>query len=284
MPIAYSCPHCGKSFSVAEQYAGQTGPCAACGKPITIPGAAAGFAYKPQPTSGGGGLAIIAAVLVVLLVMCGGGAVALVIPAMRSAQQAARRAQSTNNMKQLALAMHNYHASYNAFPPAVVYDANGKPLYSGRVLLLPFLEQGNLFNAFNKDEAWDSPANQHLTSMRLQVFCDPSSPPGNGSQTDYLFVTGAGTVMEPQPGGMKIADIRDGTSNTLMMVEVKGAGVNWAQPGDLEIAGPMQLPPGNHPQGNIAAMYDGSVRFIRTDTSPQTIHALATRSGNEVVP
>jgi len=283
MPIAYSCPHCGKSFSVAEQFAGQTGPCAACGKPISIPGAAGGYAYKPQPTNGGGGLAIIAVVLVVLLVMCGGGAVALVIPAMRSAQQAARRAQSSNNMKQLALAMHNYHASYNAFPPAVVYDSNGKPLYSGRVLLLPFLEQGNLFNAFNKDEAWDSPANQHLTNMKLQVFCDPAAPPA-GTQTDYLFVTGPGTVMENKPGGMRMADITDGTSNTLMMVEVKGSGVNWAQPGDLEIAGPMQLPPGNHPQGNIAAMYDGSVRFIRTDTSPQTIHALATRSGNEVVP
>src|SRR5438270_13025241 len=61
MPIAYSCPHCGKQYSVAEQYAGQTGPCASCGKPITIPMPAgmAGYAYAPQPgKSGGGGVAI----------------------------------------------------------------------------------------------------------------------------------------------------------------------------------------------------------------------------------
>ena len=55
MPIAYSCPHCGKQYSVAEQYAGQTGPCASCGKPITIPLPAgmAGYAYAPQPAKSG---------------------------------------------------------------------------------------------------------------------------------------------------------------------------------------------------------------------------------------
>lgn len=270
---------------MAEQYAGQTGPCAACGKPITIPGAASSYAYRPQPAGGGGGgLAIVAVVLVVLLVMCGGGGVALIVPAMRAAQEASKRARSMNNMKQLCLAMHNYHDTYNAFPPAVVTDANGKPLYSGRVLLLPFLEQDNLYKAFNKDEAWDSPANRHLSDVRLAVFCDPAAPPGRGNQTDYLFVTGPGTVMEAKPGAPRIADIRDGTSNTLMMVEVRGSGVNWAQPSDLEIAEPMTLPPGNHPQGNIVGMYDGSVRFIGPNTSPQTIHALATRAGNEVVP
>src|SRR4029079_12683704 len=98
MPIPYSCPHCGKQFSVAEQYAGQTGPCAACGKPITIPGAVGGYAYKPQPSGGGGALSVIAIVLVVLVVLCGGGGVALLLPAVQAAREAARRAQSTNNL------------------------------------------------------------------------------------------------------------------------------------------------------------------------------------------
>jgi hypothetical protein len=80
-----------------------------------------------------------------------------------------------------------------------------------------------------------------------------------------------------------MADFTDGLSNTMMMVEVKGSGTNWAQPQDLEITGPTTLPPGNHPMGNIVSMYDGSVRFIRSDISPQTIRILATRDGGEML-
>ena len=75
------------------------------------------------------------------------GMVALLLPAVQAAREAARRAQSSNNLKQIGLAMHNYHDTYGTFPPAVVTDASGKPLYSGRVLLLPFMEQAALFDA-----------------------------------------------------------------------------------------------------------------------------------------
>jgi len=62
------------------------------------------------------------------------------------------------------------------FPPAVVTDADGKPLYSGRVLLLPYLEQEALYNAFIKDEPWDGPANKLVTQQTLEFFTDPSAP------------------------------------------------------------------------------------------------------------
>src|SRR4029079_19807679 len=132
MPIPYSCPHCGKQFSVAEQYAGQTGPCAACGKPITIPLAAPLPGYAPQAaTAGGVGCAAVAIALIVLAVPCLGVLVALLLPAVQAAREAARRTQSNNNVKQIVLALHNYHDTYQTFPPAVVTDANGTPLYSG---------------------------------------------------------------------------------------------------------------------------------------------------------
>jgi hypothetical protein len=285
MPIAYSCPHCNKQFSVAEQYAGQSGPCAACGKPITIPAAGKDYAYAPQAgaAAAGGGLAIAVVVLVVLLTLCAGIGVALVLPAVQAARESARRSQSSNNLKQIGLALHNYHDTYNAFPPAVVTDANGRPLYSGRVLLLPFLEQNNLYKAFNLDEAWDSPTNLPISKTSVRVFMDPSNPNNAPGKTDYLFVTGKGTIFEvnkPCPMGQ----ITDGTSNTIMCIEAKGSGVGWAQPGDFDASQPTPLPPGNHPGGNLVLFADGSVRFIpQPAASPQTVHQLSTRSGGEIV-
>ena len=282
MPISYSCPHCGKQFSVAEQYAGQTGPCAACGKPITIPGAVGGYAYKPQPSSGSGGLAVVAIVLVVLVVFCGGGAVALILPAVQAAREAARRVQSSNNMKQLGLALHMYHDKYNTFPPAVVTDANGKPLYSGRVLLLPFMEQQNLYSAFNKDEAWDSPNNLAISQTPVRTFMDPSNADMSPGKTDYLFVTGKGTVFES--GVMTtVNSITDGTSSTILMIEVKSAGVHWAEPRDFDLSQPSALPPGNHPNVNVVLFADGSVRTMNKTVSPQLLHQLGTKSGGEPV-
>jgi hypothetical protein len=290
MPIAYSCPHCGKQFSVPEQYAGQTGPCAACGKPITIPtayGAPPSTFAPPSAVSTGMGigaiLAIVAVVGLIVLVMCGGVGAALLLPAVQAAREAARRAQSTNNLRQIAIAIHNYHDTYGSFPPAVVNDANGKPLYSGRVLLLPFLEQQSqsVYEQFNKDQAWDSPENLAISQTRLKIFSDPSSLNPPSGQTDYLFVTGAGTIFEAGKN-IRMSDITDGTSNTLMLVEVKGSGINWAQPRDLDISMTMSLPPGNHPRGNNAVLADGSARFLSSkDVSPEQIRAAATRNGGE---
>ncbi len=282
MPIAYSCPHCGKQFSVAEQFAGQTGPCAGCGKPITIPTAAGSFAYAPQPASGGGGLAVVALVLVVLVVLCAGGGLALLFPALHSAREAARRAQSTNNLKQIGLALHMYHDMYQTFPPAVVTDASGKPLYSGRVLLLPFLEQENLYRAFQKDEPWDSPSNLAISQTSIKLFMDASSTDTTPGKTDYLFVTGQGTVFEGAKS-VPMGQIADGTANTILAIDVKNSGVHWAEPRDLDLSQPVQLPAGNHNNGNIVLFADGSVRYVTQTVSPQTLREMATKSGGEVV-
>jgi type II secretory pathway pseudopilin PulG len=283
MAIPYSCPHCGKQFSVAEQFAGQTGPCAACGKPITIPLPATGYAYAPQaaPTrSGASGMVILVIGVLASIFVCGGILVALLLPAVQAAREAARRTQSSNNVRQIILALHNYHDSFGCFPPAVVHDPNGKPLYSGRVLLLPFLEQEALYNQFDKSRAWDSEENQWISQTAIPVFVDPSSPNAVTGQTDYLFVTGKGTIFEGDKAA-KLKDVTDGTSNTIVLIEQRGTGVSWAEPKDFDASAPVALPAGNHPGGNIVGMADGSVRFVPKTITASQVRSAATKDAGD---
>lgn len=287
MPIAYTCPHCGKSYSVAEQYAGQSGPCAACGKPITIPLAAAGTVYASMPPkperSSGMGLLVVAVVVGVLSIPCVLAIlVALLLPAVQAAREAARRAQSTNNAKQILLALHNYHDVHGSFPPAVVTDAGGKPLYSGRVLLLPYLEQNALYNSFDLTEPWNSSANMRISQTTIPTFVDPANPNSGAGQTDYLFVTGTGTVFEDGKA-TKLKEITDGTSNTIVLVEMRNSGISWAEPRDIDLTQTATLPAGNHPGINIVGLADGSVRSVSKNVAPGIISAMATKAGNENV-
>lgn len=310
MPIHFACPHCGKQTDVADQFAGQTGPCAGCGQMITIPtdsesqvppksvrtpelvfgeGPPAG-SQPAAKTAAGGVIAIMAIGGLVMLLACGGILVALLLPAVQAAREAARRAQCTNNLKQIALAFHNYHDTYNSFPPAYLADEDGKPMHSWRVLLLPFLEQSALFEQYDFSEPWDSPANMQVVNTAIPSYQCPSDPAGPASMTtSYMVLSGPGTVFEGA-NGAKIADITDGTSNTLLVVEVQGTGVNWAEPVDLD-ASTLSLPfaagpgsPGSlHPGGINAAMCDGSVRFLSNNISPDTFQSLTTRAGGEMI-
>src|SRR4051794_12070960 len=93
--------------------------------------------------------------------------------------------------------MHNYHEQHGRLPPAVVHGDDGKPLLSWRVLLLPYIEQGELFKKFRLDEPWDSPHNSRLLPEMPRTFApfDGSTPePG---MTFYQVLTGKG---RPSPG------------------------------------------------------------------------------------
>ena len=296
MPISFTCPHCGRQTNVADQYAGQSGPCAGCGQKITIPAPAAAPAaepfYAPPPRSSSGVIiAIVVAACLFGVLVCGGVLVALLLPAVQSAREAARRAQCSNHLKQIALAFHNYHDVYGTFPPAYIPDENGQPKHSWRVLILPFLEQSHLYDQYDFDEPWNSPNNLAVGSHAIPVYGCPSTPGGPGStQTSYMVITGPSTVFD---GGhaCKLSEILDGTSNTLLVVEVFGAPVNWAEPQDLDansITYPLGSPGGTspasrHPGGLMVAMCDGSVRFISNSIDPQEFKALITKAGQERV-
>ena len=110
--------------------------------------------------------------------------VALLLPAVRSARGAARRAASTNNLKQIALAMHNHHDASKEFPAAYSTDKQGKPLLSWRVKILPLIGQDALYRQFHLDEPWDSEHNKKLIPLMPPVYMAPGSTAGPG-KTNY---------------------------------------------------------------------------------------------------
>lgn len=283
MAIQFSCPKCGKQTVVSDQFAGQTGPCAACGATVTIPAQSSVPQYGAPAKSGGGMgtvLLVIFAVVGVGGLLCAGILAALLLPAIGAAREAARRAQSMNNLKMLTVALHNYHDTFQQLPPAVVTDANGTPLYSGRVLLLPFMDQAAVYDRFDKSKAWNSPENQAISDVSLKVFLDPSSTSGKQSRSDYVFVTGQGTMFEAG-SRLRFGDITDGLSNTLMFIETSAGPSSWAEPKEWDADTP--LPPGNRKQVILYAFADGSVRASPPGALQGVAKDLATRNDGKAV-
>ncbi|MBC7820403.1 MAG: DUF1559 domain-containing protein, partial [Planctomycetaceae bacterium] len=126
---------------------------------------------------------------------------ALLLPAVQQAREAARRAQSKNNLKQIAIAMHNYHDVTKAFPPAANVDAKGKKLLSWRVHILPYVDQAPLYKQFHLDEPWDSEHNKQFIKQIPPVYVQPTHADlAKDGKTVYLVPTGEGTAFEGDTG------------------------------------------------------------------------------------
>src|SRR5262249_35014844 len=111
------------------------------------------------------------------------------------AREAARRMQCSNNLKHIGLALPNYHDDYRSLPPAYIADAEGRPMHSWRVLILPYLEQKSLYDKYDFSEPWNGPNNSKLHDQIIQAFCCPSRPGKQPrTETSYVVVRGAKTA------------------------------------------------------------------------------------------
>ena len=199
-------------------------------------------------------------------------------------RSAAARTQSANNLKQIALAMHNFHDTYGAFPPHAIYGKDGKALLSWRVQILPFIEQQELYKQFHLDEPWDSPHNKKLLEVMPKVYAVPvDEKASKAHETHYLGFVGKGAFFTGKKG-IRIADITDGTSNTILVAEAAKS-VPWTKPDDLPFEAGKPLPKlgAFWPNGFQAAFCDGSVRMLRKDISEKTLRAVITINGGEVL-
>jgi hypothetical protein len=193
---------------------------------------------------------------------------------------------SVTNLKRIGLAMHVYHDTHKSFPAVANFDRSHRPLLSWRVHLLPYLEQSELYQQFHLDEPWDSPHNKTLIERMPAVYDPPGLKLGQAGKTTYVVPVGAGTVFSGAEKRTTFADIRDGTSNTIMTLDAaEKHAVVWTKPDDVAYDA------SKDPRGllrrfgdsGLAGFCDGSVVRLPNDFSDTAVKALFTRNGGEPV-
>lgn len=209
------------------------------------------------------------------------------------AREAARQSSCKGHLAQIQLALHNYHDVYGCFPPAFIADADGKPMHSWRVLILPYLDGSTVYRQYRFDEPWNGPHNRLLADQYVgNIFYCPGAPHCDHSHfTDYVAVVGPETAF-PGSRTTNLKDFQDGTENTILVVETANSEIHWMEPRDLRMEDMSfevndQARPSissRHPQGP-AVVFADQVRAYRLSSSvrAETVKALATIAGQEPV-
>jgi beta-lactamase regulating signal transducer with metallopeptidase domain len=183
-----------------------------------------------------------------------------------------------NSLKQIGLALHNYaNAPMGRFPGPAILSADGKPLLSWRVAILPYLDAEALYKEFKLDEPWDSEHNKRLIARIPPVYA--LGQPETG-ETRFQAVVGSES-MWGKPEGVGFPEILDGTSNTVAVV-MADKGVIWTKPEDMWSTINPRPVADLFTRGALVLLADGSVRNVRPD-DPHLIGALLSRAGGEVI-
>lgn len=219
---------------------------------------------------------IVAAILVVLLLVWA------LLPAVQRGGYSVR-GHCNNNLKQIITAMHMYHEKYGEFPPAYTIDANGKRLHSWRTLILPYLDERDLYSVIDLSRPWDDAANAASLKKAPAIFRCPNFK-GSATSTSYLAIVSPCSCLR---GGRSVsaAEISDGLSETILVFEApQDHAVHWMSPNDadeqlfLSISSSSKL---THASGFNAVMADGHVTFIHAELSEKIRKALITVDGGE---
>ena len=222
--------------------------------------------------------------------------IGMCLPRLSTPRAHTEKSSCQSNMRNAVLAILNYEALNQAYPQAVSYDATGQVARSWRVEVLPQLDLRALRNTYKDDQPWNSPANTKVATTDIPIFRCPAAREQPESPvaftTSYVLITGPGTAF-PSDKRISSSDIKDGTSNTIIMVEIMDSDIAWTEPRDLTIDEAIALfnrpesvrkkHPTNHHGGRMVAFADGHIDFAPEDTPPEVLQALFTIDGGEAV-
>lgn len=265
MTIHFRCPHCGTVTNVSDEFAGMQGPCAGCGGKIAIPGATetVGAWNTPQAP-------VKRRRSFPMQLMVGLGCAALlglvVFVLMNSRLTHPIEKRCRNNLKEIYLALQAYQTDAGCLPPRVIYDDQGQPLHSWRVLLLPYVGGDHLVERYRFDEPWNSEHNRKLADEMPSIYSCAASPEHLRYHTSYVAVVADGLTFD----GLRQTPDSSPDASALIVVEIAPSEFHWMAPDDLavsELQRPVNEPSGGgvssfHPNKAFALAADGAIRTL----------------------
>jgi hypothetical protein len=192
-----------------------------------------------------------------------------------------QREATANNLRQIGLAFHNHH-DVNGALPSNLKAKDGKPGLSWRVAILPYVEEQELYKQFKLDEPWDSDHNAKLIEKMPKLYV-PVRGKADKAQTFYQMFAGKQTMLDPDGRPVRLADITDGLSNTLMVAEA-GKAVTWTKPDDIPYDGDKLPRLGGMFGGDFySVMGDGAVYRFKKEIDPDALRRGIERADGQVV-
>jgi hypothetical protein len=204
-----------------------------------------------------------------------------------AAQDVQKRARQTAKLEEIGRALRKFHDAHGRFPPdenPTAFDSSGRPHLSWRVRVLPFLDQGPLYNQFKTNEPWDSPNNRPLVDKMPDVFRDEDDPP-TSTTTRFVVMTGPDT---PFAGkfGLRRRDFKDGAFATILVIRVgKDKAVAWSKPDDAVFnpSSPLDAIGSLGAEELMFSMVDGSIKRLKSPVPAELFAALVTVAGRESI-
>lgn len=204
--------------------------------------------------------------------------------AVERVREAAAKSRSSNNLKQIAIAMLNHEAAFAKFPSpgvpkGVTADKGISSPHSWRVAILPFVEQEAAWRLIPNNGQGAIP--KQVSDLVIKLYLSPLAKDPK-PHTNYRVFVGNGAAFE-WGKGLKVADFTDGLSNTILAVESADP-IDWTSIDDFQYDPKKPLPKlgGIFEGGFHVVMCDGNVIWIPADTPEATIRAMITRAGGEV--
>jgi hypothetical protein len=213
------------------------------------------------------------------------------LPAYRAARESAQQQECINKLKQIGIALQNYHQVYGCFPAPHIADSTGKPMHSWRIAIVDYIEQLGVHWRYDFNRPWDDPANLQMTrSYAAANFfgCPSGSQPPSAGVANYVMIVGA--VGPSQPGKWSSMDeINACAEETIIVAEITDSDIFWAEPRDIsfdELS--LQINDkskrsisSHHRHGALVLLANGEVKFLDESTSPKVLRAMLTCAAND---
>ena len=252
------------------------------------------------------GMTLIELLVVIAII---GILVGLMLPAVQAVRESARNMQCQNHLRQIGLALHNYHSAYRKLPPGGIEVrpevTNGKQI-AWSAMVLPFLEESAAYDRIDFDYAFDAPENELAASTVIESYLCPSTPRDSPLQrgmgaTDYGGIYGERITGPSYPPrgvmihdvAIRFRDVTDGLSRTLVISEdANFRDGQWINAWNLfDQAFPINKAPKfendirSHHRGGANGLFgDGSVLFLSEHMDLKLLASICTRNGNEELP